>query len=176
MSKEEVFATFWQWFSLRGIKIFLILVGVFLINRAINIIVYRAIKKHLRELDGKKRKRIETLMSVFRGTSVFVIYLLGFLMILTELGVNISPLLAGVGVAGLAVSMAARDIIADFIAGFFIILEDQYHVGDQVKIAGVEGRVKEITLRRTVIEDDEGVVYLIPNNQIKMVTKRKASK
>ncbi|MDP1538616.1 MAG: mechanosensitive ion channel, partial [bacterium] len=89
-----------------------------------------------------------------------------------ELGVNIAPILAGLGLMGLAVGMAARDIISDFISGLFILLEGQYYVDDKVKISGIEGVVKEITLRRTIIRDDTGVLHSFPNSQIKLVSKK----
>jgi len=75
--------------------------------------------------------------------------------------------------AGLAVGMAAKDILTDFISGLFILIEDQYDVGDRVKVADVTGIVKEITLRRTVIEGGDGVIHLIPNREIKTVTRKK---
>jgi len=119
-----------------------------------------------------KRKRAETLISIFGGTLKFTISIIALLMILSEFGVNIGPLLAGAGLVGLAVGMASREIVSDFLSGLFIILEDQYHVGDKVKIAGIEGEVKEITLRRTIIKDEGGLVHSIPNGQIKTVAKK----
>ena len=91
------------------------------------------------------------------------------MMILPEFGVNVAPILAGVGLIGLAVGMAARDIISDFISGLFILLEDQYRVGDAVKLAGIEGTIEEITLRKTILKNSEGTRYSIPNSQIKIV-------
>jgi small conductance mechanosensitive channel len=69
--------------------------------------------------------------------------------------------------------MAAKDVLTDFIAGLFILIEDQFNIGDRVKIADLEGIVKEITLRRTVIEGGDGVLHLIPNREIKVVTRIK---
>ncbi len=77
-------------------------------------------------------------------------------MILPEFGINIAPILARVGLMGLVVDMADRDIISDFISGLFLLLKDQYHTGDKIKILGIEGEVKEITLRRMVIKDEAG--------------------
>ena len=71
----------------------------------------------------------------------------------------------------LAVGMAARGIVADFIFGIFILLEGQYDIGDKVKIVGLEGIVEEITLRRTIIKDKEGAFHYIPNSQIKIVSR-----
>lgn len=161
------------WFFSHGVKIVLILLAVFLVNRFLRIFFEKAIKKQVKNKISarEKRKRVETLMSVFKGTVSFVVWILIVLMILPEFGINIAPILAGIGVAGLAVGMAAKDIVSDFIAGLFIILEDQYHVGDKVKIAGIEGEVVEISLRKTMLKDSEGTLHLIPNNQIKIVAK-----
>ena len=92
-------------------------------------------------------------------------------MVLPELGVNTAPILASVGVAGLAIGMASKDIVSDFVSGLFIILEDQYHLGDKVKVAGLEGKVIEITLRRTIIKDGEGRTHSIPNSKVTVVSK-----
>ena len=116
-------------------------------------------------------KRAKTLISIFGGSLKFIIWIVAFLMILPEFGINIAPILAGIGLLGLAVGMAARDIISDFISGLFILLEDQYCIGDKVKVSGIEGIVQEITLRRTILRNGEGVFYSIPNSQIKIVAK-----
>jgi len=93
-------------------------------------------------------------------------------MILSELGINITPILASLGIVGLAVGMAAKDIIADFISGIFILLEGQYYIGDEVKIGDIEGKVKEITLRRTILKDKDNMLHFIPNSQIKIVARK----
>jgi len=138
----------------------------------LDVFAKKIVKKMVGEkIDKAHKERAETLIGVFGGTSKFVVGILTLLMILPEFGVNIGALLAGVGLLGLAVGMASRDIISDFLSGIFIILEDQFHVGDRVKIAGVEGEVIEMTLRRTVIKDGDNMLHLIPNGQIKTVGK-----
>lgn len=161
------------WFLSHGIKIILILIAAIFINRFLKAFLEKAIIKQIKNrIDGEKRKRAETLISVFGGTLNFIIWITAILMILPEFGVNIAPILAGLGLIGLAIGMAAKGIISDFISGLFILLEGQYHVGDKVKIAGIEGQVKEITLRRTIIKDEAGLLHLIPNGQIKAITKK----
>lgn len=164
-----------SWLLSHGIKIILILITAYLTSRFLKIFLEKAIRKQIRDKisSEEKRKRTETLISVFGGTLKFIIWIIAFLMILPELGMNIAPILAGVGVVGLAVGMAARDVISDFISGLFIILEDQYRVGDKVKIGAIEGEVEEITLRRTIIKDEAGFLHSIPNSQIKLVSKKK---
>lgn len=161
------------WLLSHGIKIVLILVAAYLINRFLKIFVEKAIKKIIGDKTQEaERKRAKTLIGVFGGTLKFIIWIVAFLMILPEFGINIAPILAGLGLVGLAVGMAARDIISDFISGLFILLEGQYCVGDKVKISGIEGVVQEITLRRTILKDGEGVFHSIPNSQIKVVAKK----
>jgi len=87
-------------------------------------------------------------------------------MILSEVGIDITPLLAGAGVAGIAIGFGAQSLIKDFLSGLFILLEDQYNKGDVVKIAGIAGLVEEVNLRRTVLRDLDGIVHSVPNGEI----------
>ncbi|MBD3208491.1 MAG: mechanosensitive ion channel, partial [Candidatus Nealsonbacteria bacterium] len=144
------------------------------INRVLHSVVDQIVRREIRDSipEEEERNRIETLVGVFEGTFRFVLWVVALLMVLPEMGVETAPILASLGVAGLAVGMAAREIIADFVTGIFIILENQYHLGDFVKVAGVEGTVKEITLRRTIVEDQDGQMHSIPNSKISIVTKK----
>ena len=161
------------WLLSHGIKIVLILVVAFLVNQFLKLFIKKAVIKMIGDdMEENKRKRAETLISIFSGTLKFTISIITLLMILSEFGVNIGPLLAGAGLIGLAVGMASKEIVSDFLSGLFIILEDQYCVGDKVKIAGVEGEVLEITLRRTIIKDEGGLVHSISNGQIKTIAKK----
>ena len=161
------------WLLSHGIKIVLILFFAFLVNQFFKLFIKKAVRKMIGDdMKEGKRKRAETLISIFGGTLKFTISIIALLMILSELGVNIGPLLAGAGLIGLAVGMASKEIVSDFLSGLFIILEDQYHVGDKVKIAGIEGEVLEITLRRTIIKDEAGLVHSISNGQIKTIAKK----
>lgn len=162
-----------SWLTSYGIKLLFILIGAYLVNQFFEIFIRKIIKKNqVGEIKEDRKKRIETLLSVFGVTSRFIIYIIALLMIFPEFGINIAPILAGLGLAGFAVGMAARDVISDFISGIFIILENQYQIGDKVKIYGIEGKVKEISLRRTVIVDENGFSHSIPNSQIKLVSKK----
>lgn len=156
------------------IKIILILAIAYFASQFLKTLIKKTIQARIK--DKAEEKRIKTLMGVLGGASRFIIWIMAILMILPEFKINIAPILAGVGLVGLAVSMAAKDIISDFIAGLFIILEDQYAVGDKVKIGEFEGKVKEITLRRTIIENEDGVLHLIPNSQIKIVSNKSKSR
>ncbi len=157
------------WLLSHGIKIVCILIGAYFINLFGRILIKKAIRKTIRGKDEiAEKKREDTLISVFNNTSKITIWIIAILMILPELGINIGPLLAGVGLIGLAIGMAARDTISDFLNGFFIVLQDRYRIGDKIKIAGVEGQVLEIKLGQTILKDSEGTIYVIPNSQIKI--------
>jgi small conductance mechanosensitive channel len=162
-----------DWLLSSGVKIVLILIGAFVVNQILKATLEKVINKHIKSrIREGNQKRAETLIGVFGGTLNFLILIIAILMVLPEFRINIAPILGGLGLAGLAVGMAARDIISDFISGIFILLENQYNVGDEVKIAGFEGKVKEITLRRTIIQAGDGTINLIPNSQVKIVTRK----
>ncbi len=152
------------------IRVAAIILGALIAKVVLQRVIVKSIDKHLK-FKSNHKNRIRTLITVFSGTSSFIISVTAILLILPEFGVNIAALLTGLGVMGLAVSLASQSIVTDFISGIFIIIEDQYMIGDKVKIAGIEGVVKEMSLRRTVIEDSEGTTHSIPNGQIKGVAK-----
>jgi small conductance mechanosensitive channel len=118
--------------------------------------------------DIKKRK--DTLISVLIGVGRALIVLIGIVMILSEVGVPVAPILAGFGVAGLAIGFGAQHTVRDIIAGIFIISENQYRVGDFAKVAGVSGLVEEITLRQTVLRDLDGIVHHVSNGEIRVAS------
>jgi len=171
--KENLIKNLTPWLVSSGIKIIFILIGAYLLNRFLQFFIVKIIQRNLVDkINEEGKKKAETLISIFGGTLKFIIYITAVLMILPELGINIAPILAGLGLAGLAVGMAARDIISDFISGIFIVLENQYQIGDKIKIIGIEGRVKELSLRRTVIIDENNICHSVPNSQIKLVSKK----
>ncbi len=173
MEAQEFLQNLSPWLLSHGIKIVIILGSAFLTNWFLKIFIERMVKKIVgKKMEKIAQKRAKTLISIFGGTGKFVIGFIALLMILPELGINIGALLTTAGLIGLAVGMASKEIISDFLAGLFIILEDQYQVGDKVKIAGINGEVKEITLRKTVVKDETGLIHFIPNGQIKIVAKK----
>lgn len=161
------------WLFSHGIKIVIILIAAFFIGRIGEVFTEKIIRKAIKDSDEKaEKKRENTLIQVFGGTIDLTIWLMAALTILPEFGINIAPILAGAGLLGLAIGMGAKNVINDFLVGVFIILEDQYRVGDSVKIAGIEGTVKDINLRRTILKDSEGTEHLISNGQIKIISNK----
>ena len=119
---------------------------------------------------NEREKRARTLAGIFKGVSRIIILIIAALTVMQELGIPIGPLIAGVSVAGLAISFGAQNLVRDLISGFFILLEDQYKIGDVVRAAGVSGVVEDMNLRVTVLRDTDGAAHFIPNGEIKVVS------
>ncbi len=113
--------------------------------------------------------QVKTLAGVIRATGLSIIGAIFTMQFLASVGINLAPLLASAGVAGVAVGLAAQNIVRDMLNGVLILIEDQFNVGETVKVAGVAGVVEAITLRKTTIRDSDGTLYVIPNSQITTV-------
>jgi small-conductance mechanosensitive channel len=113
--------------------------------------------------------QVRTLVTVVRATGVGIILFLACLQVLPVLGFNLGPLLTSAGVAGVAIGLAAQNIVKDCFNGFLILIDDQFNVGDVVTIAGVNGTVETMTLRRTQVRGGDGTLYIVPNSQITTV-------
>jgi len=151
------------------IRILVIIVAAFLGQKFLRILVKRGIGFIERRQGEKKEdfeKRTSTLAGVFANSAMVVIWLLTVLMIVSEFGINITPILTGAGIAGLAIGFGAQNLVRDLLSGTFILLENQYSKGDVVRIADSDGLVESVSLRRTVLRDLDGVVHYIPNGQI----------
>lgn len=169
---ELSWATVVNWLIDRGIPILItIVVGAvlwFVLNKFLPPIVRRTVARTgYKESKQGLEKRTNTLLSIFKGMARVLIIIVVIIMILDEVGVPITPVLAGFGIAGVAIGFGAQYLIRDLIAGIFIILENQYRVGDVVRVAGIGGLVEEITLRKTVLRDLDGIVHHVPNGEIK---------
>lgn len=115
-------------------------------------------------------KRVDTLSGVLTATVQVILILVFAFMLLSEVGINIAPVLAGVGIAGIAIGFGAQSLVKDILAGLFIIMENQYRKGDVVKIADVAGLVEDINLRRTLLRDLDGIVHVVPNGEIRVAS------
>jgi small-conductance mechanosensitive channel len=115
-------------------------------------------------------QRSETLSRIVAQVVSVIIWVVAIIMILSALGVDITPLLAGIGVGALAIGFAAQNIIRDYLHGFFIIMEDWYRVGEVATVAGIGGLVENISLRRTILRDLNGTMHFIPNSKIELAS------
>lgn len=164
-----------DWLGTHGIRVLVIMIGAvvlyFLLRRFAPLLIKRQISRQMKKQPkGEVQKRITTLSSFLVTTGTVIIIIVAIVTILPEFGVNITAALAGLGIAGLAIGLGAQSLIKDIIAGIFILLEDQYRVGDVVKIAGIGGLVEKIDLRRTVLRDLDGIVHTIPNGEIRVAS------
>jgi small-conductance mechanosensitive channel len=161
-----------SWLIDHGIRILVIAaVGAvlwFALNRFLPPIVRRTVSRTgYKESKAGIEKRTSTLLSVFRGVGRVFIVIVAIMMVLDEAGIPVTPVLAGFGIVGIAIGFGAQYLIRDLIAGIFIIMENQYRVGDVVNVAGIGGLVEDITLRKTVLRDLDGIVHHVPNGEIK---------
>jgi moderate conductance mechanosensitive channel len=117
-----------------------------------------------------QEQRARTLVGLLRSVGRVVIAVLTLFTVLGAVGLNLGPLLAGAGVVGLAISFGAQSLVKDVISGLFILLENQFGVGDVVRLEGVSGVVERMTLRVVMLRDTHGVVHIVPNGQIRKVS------
>jgi moderate conductance mechanosensitive channel len=152
-------------------KILLILIVALVVIRIVHTLTRGMVALRARHLPpGIRGQQIQTLASVINSIASFVVWFLVGLTVLDRVGINLGPLLASAGIAGLAIGFGAQTLVKDFINGFFVLLEDQYNIGDAVRLAGVKGTVEDMSLRRTVLRDDDGTVHVIPNSQVQIVS------
>ena len=122
---------------------------------------------------GRDRARVETISAVFRSLATAFFWFVGLAGILDVLGLNLGPLIATAGIAGVALGFGTQTMVRDFVAGFFIVAEDQMGVGDTVDLGGgAKGTVERVTLRATHLRDVEGTVWHVPNGQITKVANK----
>lgn len=160
--------------SQKALKIIFIILAAEIINISLSLLVKKiklAEKKLSAAKLAKQEKRIKTIRSLITNTLKIIVSFVALVMILAELGVNIAPLITGAGILGLAVGFGARSIVADILSGFFIILENQFNVGETIEINNLKGKVQKITLRTVTLKSKDKKIYIIPNSSIKAVIK-----
>jgi small conductance mechanosensitive channel len=150
-------------------KLLVIVLLAFVLIRLVKIVINRLLAFSRHE-SGARAQQLRTAAGVIGSVGTFVIVFLALMQILPVLGVNMGPLLASAGVAGLAIGFGAQTLVHDVINGFFILLENQYAVGDVVRVAGVKGTVEAMTMRNTTLRDDDGTLHIVPNSEIKIVS------
>ncbi len=174
-SEWEIWAphTWAPWLSVRFFRMGLFFFGAFLLDRAWRTLLRRLLTAALRRDPGSERdleQRLDTIEVVVRRMGSLSIYLAASLMTLADFGVQVGPLLAGLGIVGVAVGFGAQYMIRDLINGFFLLAEDQFRVGDSVKVGDFSGSVETMTLRSTRLRALGGEVITIPNGEIRSVT------
>lgn len=177
---KQLLDFFNRWLLSEGVGtiavISLILAGILIASRSVKIFVRHYIsRKEQIDPDDYSRlerfKRLNTLVELGGLVLKILIWLMGAMLILERIGIDVKPILAGAGIAGLAVGFGAQSLVKDIIAGIFVLVEDQFRVGDVIKAAGgTTGAVEKMTLRSTVLRDFTGQVHFIPNGGLGVVT------
>jgi small conductance mechanosensitive channel len=151
-------------------KVAFILIFGFILQRITLFFVRRMRRMADRQVGNSQRaSQLRTMSSVLRATAYTAIGIYVLLQILPIFDIDLKPLLASVGVVGLGISFGAQSIFKDMLNGIFILLEDQFNIGDSVKMAGLTGTVEDMSLRCTILRDGDGTQNIIPNSQITTV-------
>jgi len=152
-------------------KFLVVLFFLFLAERLVKFFVNRMRKVAGREhMETHRAAQLRTMASILRATTFSIFGFILFLQFLKLLNINIEPLLASAGIIGVGIGLAAQSLFKDIINGVFIIIEDQYNVGETIKIASLTGTVEDLTLRLTRLRDGDGTLYIIPNSQVATVS------
>lgn len=177
---EEQFSNVWHswhnylvtWTRDKAPKLLVILVLAFVFVRLLGLITRKLVALTEKSAHGPVRaQQVRTITGVVRSVGVFlIVFFTGMTALKDAFGINIEPLLASAGIAGLAIGFGAQTMVKDIINGFFILVEDQFEVGDTIRAAGVSGTVEEITMRRTILRDADGTLHIVPNGAIQIVS------
>jgi small conductance mechanosensitive channel len=174
MDLQEIFANVMDWDTIIPalIRIVLIIAGALLVNILLTRLM-RRIEKRIEtrgvtegDLLSESRRRAQTIAGLARQVVTVSIGLLAFMLVLQETGVEIGPILAGAGIVGVALGFGAQSMVADLIAGFFLILENHVRIGDAARVNGTWGMVEKISFRTLVLRDMSGEVHIFPNSSI----------
>ena len=139
---------------------------------AVAYIARRILNRLLARLINGKARRVETIAALFRSVTSATVWTIAVLMALSELGLNLGPLIAGAGIVGVAIGFGAQNLVRDFLSGIFMLMEDQYGVGDVIDAGAATGTVESISLRTTRLRDVNGTVWHLPNGHIERVGNR----
>jgi small-conductance mechanosensitive channel len=156
-----------------GVRLLTILLIAFVLNRGLRAVTRRLIAaagaEGLGRIARMREQHVKTLASLLYSAGTAVVLIGAVLTALPEFGFSVTPLAAAAGLASLAFGFGAQHLVRDVINGFFIIVEDQFVVGESIRVGTVVGRVEHLTLRRTVVRDIQGAVVTIPNGEISQV-------
>lgn len=161
------------WTRDRAPKLAVILFLAFVFVRLLGIVSNRVVAFSERHAGDSPQRahQVRTVTGMIHSVGVFLIVFFTLMAALKDgFNINIEPLLASAGIAGLAIGFGAQALVKDVINGFFILIEDQFQVGDVIRVAGVSGTVEEITMRRTLLRDADGTLHVVPNGAIQLVS------
>ena len=158
------------WVVTNGLRVVLILVLTLVVIKVLQLINMRLFRRAAERKDEEFKKRMDTLGSIIGSLLKVTIIIVAVIMIMSELGVKVGPILAAAGIVGVAIGFGAQHLVKDLISGFFLLMDDQIRVGDVVQIADKGGLVEKISLRVTTLRDLAGNVHYVRNGEINVVT------
>ncbi len=162
------------WVMAHGLNILIIVIAVFVIRRTSGFFITKLVRKLVISSPFLSKeaevKREDTLIHILQVTLGILLWIVAGLMILDESGIAVGPLLAAAGIAGVAIGFGGQYLIRDLITGLFLIIENQYRIGDVVSFDGTSGVVEDITLRMTTLRDLDGTVHHVPHGEITKVS------
>lgn len=157
-----------------AIRALIVITAAYIIARVARRVIPAFISEHIpkirEESEGQLADRSQTIARVLTQIASAVIWGVAFLMVLAVLGMDVTPVLATVGIPALAIGFAAQNIIRDYFHGFFIVMEDWYRVGEVAVIGGTGGVVEDISLRRTILRDLDGTMHIFPNGKVEFAS------
>ncbi len=182
---SDALAQFTDWIVRTPLKIGIVLIGAVILTAVLRRVIHRFATRLRSATTTMKRRRpasiseseaaarlenrVTTLSTALVSVASIIVWTIAMLTVLGELDVNLGPLIAGAGIAGVALGFGAQSLVRDFLAGVFILVEDQYGVGDLVDVGPASGTVERVTLRVTRLRDEEGVIWYVPNGEIRRV-------
>ena len=196
-TENERLAEIVGWLVERPLRIILILLVAWIIKKIVHKVIERAVARLARQAETETEERLEsaslldfgtraakainmiherqerstqriaTIAAVMKSLATALIFAVAVLLCLSELNIDLAPLIAGAGIAGLAVGFGAQSLVRDFLAGVFILIEDQFGVGDVVDVGDTSGTIEKVSLRTTTLRDVSGVVWTVPNGEIR---------
>lgn len=165
------------WAQGHGLRIIAIVIGAWILRKIISKLVSTVLRRalHLEQsfnTDLDREKRMQTFITLINAILSVTVWIIASLLVLQELGIQTGPLLTGAGVLGVGLAFGAQSLMKDFISGLFIVLENQYRVGDEVELDSTAGTVEHLGIRTTVLRDEDGNVHFVPNGLIQRTTNK----
>lgn len=156
----------------KGIKIIIIFLIIKILIKVLYILIDKTVEQRKKRIFSVDEKKVNTLTTMLKNIIKYILYFIGVIMVLDLFGINTTSILATAGIGGLAIGFGAQSLVKDIITGFFILFEDQFSVGDYVKIGDYEGIVEELGVRVTKLRDFSGELHIVPNSNIGAVTNK----
>ncbi|HUS60978.1 MAG TPA: mechanosensitive ion channel family protein [Acidimicrobiales bacterium] len=174
MGLSDFAASTGEFLLVRPLKILVIVLAGMIVSRVGSRAIRRSLlavhrRTPLRGASPRAEQRATTVADALAGAFRWMVWIVVVLIVLDEVGVNLAPLLAGAGIAGLAIGFGAQSLVKDVITGLFVLAEDQYGVGDTITLGTVMGTVEDMSLRVTRLRAVDGTVWFVPNGEVKQV-------